>query len=73
MAIGERDAANLKNFCRPLKRALDSIGWDPGVTLAVLAHPGLNSAAAPRLDDAFIQQNSHAAGESSACSERSNT
>ena len=32
----------------------------PGVTLTTLAHPGLNAAAATRLVDAFILQNSQA-------------
>src|SRR5688572_21730428 len=31
-------------------------GLDPRVTLASLAHPGLNSVAAPRLIDAFFQR-----------------
>ena len=33
-------------------------GSDPRVTLAALAHPGLNSVVAPRLVDAYINDES---------------
>jgi hypothetical protein len=40
---------------RPLRGLLDFRGLDPRVTLAMLAHPGLNSVAAPRLVVANIR------------------
>ena len=39
-------------ICRPLRGLGVQLGRDPGVTVAPLAHPGLNSAAATRLVDA---------------------
>ena len=40
-------------FCRPLRGLGIFRGRDPRVTLASLAHPGLNSVAAPRLSELF--------------------